>query len=272
MPGLVDLRIQQPFDHPELDIDVDRTKAEQAGFTQFDIAGGMLVSLSGSFQTTPTFYLNPKNGVTYNVVTQTPQYRIIRCRIFRTFRSPHREEPIRRSSATSAPSAEPTMAVVNHYNIHRVIDIFGSVEGRDLGAAGNDITRIVDANRKKLPRGSIRHIRGQWKRCIRPTSGLAAGLGVAIVLVISADRGQLPVVARSVHHHQRAARRSYRHCAVPVPHADPAQRSCLDGFDHVHGGRDREQYSRGVFRQGTPRSSWRRRIAAIEAGSPASVR
>ena len=76
VPGLVDLRIQQPFDYPKFDVVVDRTKAGQGGFTARDLANSLLVSLSGSFQTTPTFFLNWQNGVTYNLATQTPQYRI----------------------------------------------------------------------------------------------------------------------------------------------------------------------------------------------------
>ncbi len=155
MPGVVDLRIQQPFDQPRLHITVDRTKAEQAGFTQSDIASSMLVSLSGSFQTTPTFYLNPKNGVSYSVVTQTPQYRINSLQDLQnvpiTSRTNARPEILGDVSTISRAN---NLAVVNHYNIHRVIDIFGSVEGRDLGAAGNDIARIVGANQKNLPRGS----------------------------------------------------------------------------------------------------------------------
>ena len=74
--GTADLRIQQPFDEPHLHIDVDRTKAQLAGFTQRDIATNLLISLSGSFQTSPTYWLNPKNGVSYSIATQTPQYRV----------------------------------------------------------------------------------------------------------------------------------------------------------------------------------------------------
>ena len=74
--GTADLRIQQPFDEPHLRIDVDRTKTQLAGFTQRDIANNLLVSLSGSFQTSPTYWLNPKNGVSYSIATQTPQYRV----------------------------------------------------------------------------------------------------------------------------------------------------------------------------------------------------
>ncbi len=184
VPGVVDLRVQQPFDQPKLHITVDRTKAEQAGFTQFDIAGGMLVSLSGSFQTTPTFFLNPKNGVTYNIVTQTPQYRINSLQDLQNvpITSPRSARP-EILGDVSAISRGNGMAVVNHYNIHRVIDVFGSIEGRDLGSAGADITRIVDASRKSLPRGSIITIRGQLETMRSSYKGLAAGLLVAIVLV-----------------------------------------------------------------------------------------
>ena len=184
VPGVLDLRIQQAFDQPKLLINVDRTKAEQAGFTQNDIASSMLVSLSGSFQTTPTFYLNPKNGVTYNIVTQTPQYRIHSLQDLQNI-------PVNSRTAlhpeilgdVSAIVRSDSLAVVNHYNIHRVIDIFGSVEGRDLGSAGNEINRIVDANRKNLPRGSRVVIRGQIATMKSSYTGLAAGLAVAIVLV-----------------------------------------------------------------------------------------
>ena len=76
VPGIADLRIQQPFDQPRLDVVVDRTKAQQAGFTQRDMASNLLITLSGSFQTNPTFFLNPKTGVSYNIITQAPPYKV----------------------------------------------------------------------------------------------------------------------------------------------------------------------------------------------------
>jgi multidrug efflux pump subunit AcrB len=182
--GVVDLRIQQAFDQPKLHINVDRTKAEQAGFTQVDIASSMLVSLSGSFQTTPSFYLNPKNGVTYNIVTQTPQYRINSLPDLQNIPISSRTAPHPEILGdVSAIARADAPAVVNHYNIHRVVDIFGSVEGRDLGSAGNEIARIVAANQQKLPRGSTTVIRGQVATMKSSYRGLAAGLVVAIVLV-----------------------------------------------------------------------------------------
>jgi multidrug efflux pump subunit AcrB len=184
VPGLVDLRIQQPFDQPLLSIASDRTKAMEAGFTQRDIASSLLVELSGSFQTTPTFFLDPKNGVNYNVVTQSPQYRIGSVQDLMNVPVSAPGIPKREILGDVASiSRGTTMAAVYHYNVMRVLDIFGSVEGRDLGGAATDINRIVDANRKSLPRGSTVTIRGQIDTMKSSYTGLVAGLGFAIVLV-----------------------------------------------------------------------------------------
>jgi multidrug efflux pump subunit AcrB len=184
VPGVVDARVQQPFDEPKLHIAVDRTKAQGAGITEHDVSNSLLVSLSGSAQTTPTFFLNPRNGVLYSVVTQSPQYSIQSLQDLQNvpISAPGLTRPeILGDVATISRGSG--MAVVNHYNIKRVIDIFGSVEGRDLGAAGQDIDRIVNANRKNLPRGSDIVIRGQIDTMRTSYTGLAAGLAVAIVLV-----------------------------------------------------------------------------------------
>ena len=184
VPGLVDLRVQQPFDLPRLHINVDRTKAQQAGFTQRDIASSMLVALSGSFQTTPSFFLNPKNGVNYDIVTQAPQYAIQSLHDLQNvpIASPRQTRPEILADVSEI-SRGSTMAIINHYNIKRVIDIFGSVDGRDLGGAGKDIERIVDASRSKLPRGSQVVIRGQLATMKTSYLGLVEGLVVSIVLV-----------------------------------------------------------------------------------------
>ena len=185
--GTTDLHIHQPFDQPKIHIDVDRTKAIESGFTQLDVASSTLVSLSGSFQTTPEFWLDPRNGVTYSVVTQAPQYTL-------TSLSDLRNIPI--SSASPASTSRPEilgdvaatrrgagLAVVSHYDIQRVIDIFGSVQDRDLGAVGREITKIVDANRKNLPRGMKVTVRGQYQTMQDSFAGLFGGLALAIVLV-----------------------------------------------------------------------------------------
>ena len=184
VPGLGDLRIQQPADQPKLHITVDRTKASQAGLTEQNVANSMLVTLSGSFQTQPTFWLSPQNGVSYAVAVQAPQYSVQSLQDLQSI-------PIASSASTrpeilgdvSTISRGSGLAVVSHYNIRRVVDIFGSVDGRDLGAVAGDITRIVDANRKTLPRGSSIAIRGQIETMRTSYTGLIGGLAFAIVLV-----------------------------------------------------------------------------------------
>jgi multidrug efflux pump subunit AcrB len=184
VPGIADARIQQAFDYPDFDVTVDRTKAAQGGYTQRDVANSMLNSLSGSFQITPMFFLNVKNGVNYNLVTQTPQYSI------------QSLEDLQNTPLNSAAAARPEiladvasikrtneMAVVSHYNIRRVVDIYAAVQGRDLGAVGRQVTRIVDADRKSLPRGSFVTVRGQLQTMRTSYLGLLGGLVFSVVLV-----------------------------------------------------------------------------------------
>ena len=184
IPGLADLRIQQQFDYPRFNVNIDRTKAAGGGYTAFNITYGLLVSLSGSFQTTPTFYLNWKNGVSYNLVTQAPQYRIESLWDLRNIpiSSPSAPQPAILANFTSINRAN-EMQVVSHYNIRRVVDIYGAVQDRDLGAVGRDVNRIVDADRKLLPRGSFFRVRGQLETMQTSYIGLLEGLGFSIVLV-----------------------------------------------------------------------------------------
>jgi len=182
--GLVDLRVHQRFDYPKFDVALDRTKAGQAGFTARDLASSLLISLSGSFQTTPTFFLNWQNGVSYNLATQTPQYRIQSLQdlenIPLTTPSSVTRPGILADVASITRSSE--MAVLSHYNIRRVVDIYGAVQDRDLGAVGRDIAGVVDANRSLLPRGSYITVRGQLDTMRTSYRGLLTGLGFAIVL------------------------------------------------------------------------------------------
>ena len=182
--GIADLRVQQPFNQPKLHIDVDRTKASQTGSTQKDIAGNLLVSLSGSFQTAPSFWLDPNTGVTYSVATQAPQY---------DFETLQDIENIPVNGGTRAPwqmlgnlgtiTRGEGMAVVSHYNAQTLIDIFGSTEGRDLGGVAREVQAIVDRNRAQLPRGSQIFVRGQIATMQSSFVGLLAGLAFAIFLV-----------------------------------------------------------------------------------------
>jgi multidrug efflux pump subunit AcrB len=186
IPGIVDMRIHQLFDQPKFQIDVDRTKALESGLTEVNIASNMLVSLSGSFQTTPQFWLDPRNGVQYSVVTQTPQHQIASLAdlgnipVAGASTLSRRPPAIRNISMTSRTTDMPT---VSHYDIQRAIDIFGSVQGRDLGAVATDIERIVEKNRKDLPQGSQLTIRGQIATMRSSFQGLLAGLAMATVLV-----------------------------------------------------------------------------------------
>ncbi len=184
VPGTTDLRVHQPFDQPKLHIFVDRTKAAESGFTQLDVASSALVSLSGSFQTTPEFWLDSKNGVSYSVVTQAPQYTLTSLNDLQNIpisSASLKKHEILGDVATTSRGSGP--AVVSHYNIQRVIDIFGAVQDRDLGGVAADINRIVDANRKKLPRGTQVNVRGQIETMRTSFIGLLGGLLLSIVLV-----------------------------------------------------------------------------------------
>jgi multidrug efflux pump subunit AcrB len=184
VPGLTDLRVHQAFNQPQLHFESDRTLAAQAGFTQRELASNLLISLSGSMQTTPTFWLNPATGVSYSVATQTPQHRLTSL------------QNLGAIQVTGASGARPQlldglatiqrgagMAVVSHYNVQSVIDIFGAVQGRDLGAVSRDIDPILEDARSKLPRGSQLMVRGQIETMRTSFSGLLAGLAFAIILV-----------------------------------------------------------------------------------------
>jgi multidrug efflux pump subunit AcrB len=183
--GTADLRIQQPFDEPYLNMRVERTKAEELGFTAHDIAQNLLVSLSGSFQTSPTFWVDPKNHVSYQIATQTPQYRADTLQGLENI-------PVTGTNASALPSLTASlvsvqrgagMAVVSHYNVAPVIDIFGAAAGRDLGGVASDINKIIDATRPQLPRGSRVVVRGQVQTMRASYIGLLSGLVFSIVLV-----------------------------------------------------------------------------------------
>ncbi len=185
VPGTTDLRIQQPFDQPKLHFDVDRTKAEQIGYTTRDVANNLLISLSGSFQTTPSFWLDPKTGVTYNIATQMPQYRIDTLQELEnipvTGTNPNAPPAIFASLASVTRGAE--MGVVSHYNVQPVIDIYGAVQGRDLGGVAREIAPIIERSKKELPKGSQLIVRGQIATMQSSFSGLLWGLAFSILLV-----------------------------------------------------------------------------------------
>jgi multidrug efflux pump subunit AcrB len=184
VPGAVDWRIHQLFDQPRIDIDVDRTKALESGFTQLNVANSALVSLSGSSQVTPSFWLDPRTGVSYSVVTQTPQYDLESFNDLENIPigdTNSTKTEILSDFATSNRTVD--MPLLSHYNLQRAIDIYGSVQDRDLGAVAADLNRIVDANRRMLPRGSQVMVRGQIETMQGSFQGLLGGLTLAIILV-----------------------------------------------------------------------------------------
>jgi multidrug efflux pump subunit AcrB len=183
VPGTADLRIQQPFDQPFLHLRVERTKAQELGFTAQNVAQNLLVSLSGSFQTTPTFWIDPKNGVSYAIATETPQYRAdsLQDLVNIPITAGTSATPSLMASLVSVKRGS-DMAVVSHYDIAPVIDIFGSVSGRDLGGVSRDINKLIDGAHSKLPRGSQVVVRGQVQTMRSSYIGLLSGLVFAILL------------------------------------------------------------------------------------------
>jgi CzcA family heavy metal efflux pump len=184
VPGIVDARIQQDFSYPNFEVAVDRTKALQAGFTEVDVANSVLNTLSGSAQTTPMFFLNNRNGVNYSLVTQTPQFWVQSLQDLQNLPVTAPTAPrtgVLADISTIHRSQE--MSAVDHYNIRRVIDIYASVQGRDLGAAGAEVTKIVDDSRKLLQRGSFLTVRGQLETMRSSYINLLGGLGFSILLV-----------------------------------------------------------------------------------------
>jgi multidrug efflux pump subunit AcrB len=190
--GAVDVHIQQRMDLPTLGLKMDRVQIKQLGLNPIDLAQNLLVSLSGSAQTQPAFWLNPTNGVVYNVAVQSPQYRIDDLdALLRT--------PVRAAGTpgavgdgigatqqlSSLVTVVPTTqaAIVSHRGLTPVIDIFVSVEGRDLGATAADIQKLIDQATHKLPRGSRIDMRGQVETMQSSFVGLGVGLAMAIVLV-----------------------------------------------------------------------------------------
>ena len=202
VPGAADARIQQPFDYPKMTVDVDRTRAQAIGLTQRDVAQSLLIALSGSFQTSPNFYLDPRNGVSYNIAIQAPQYKVDSLAALESLPvsggtiAQHAPATIQ----TGAPGAPPPLQVlgnlasitpgaelgtVSHYDIQPVIDIYANVDGADLGTVTRSMEGIIARHEKNndLPRGSHFDLRGQSETMKKSYMGLLGGLAFSILLV-----------------------------------------------------------------------------------------
>jgi CzcA family heavy metal efflux pump len=185
VPGAVDVHVQQLMDQPRLQFDLDRVRAEQVGLTARDVSSGLLISLSSSFQTSPNLWLNPQNGVSYNIAVQTPQYKVNSLDALRTI-------PITGTQSGSTAQLFENLtsmrrmeepAVASHYNVQPVIDVYASVQGRDLGSVASDVKKITNEVATHLPKGSSLITRGQVAMMHSSFVGLFAGLGFAIALV-----------------------------------------------------------------------------------------
>ena len=185
VPGIADARIQQQFEEPSLNIDVNRSLAGTVGLTERDAATSILDTLAGSTQTDPTYWLNPKTGVSYPVSVETPQYNIDTMGGLNNI-------PLTPGTGTAAPqlvgavaniSRTASDASVSHYNVRRVIDIYASTQGRDLGAVASDIQHIMKQTAKTLPRGSKLVLRGQVATMTSAYHQLFLGLAMSIVLI-----------------------------------------------------------------------------------------
>src|SRR5262245_50044691 len=184
VPGAVDLRIQQPFDAPRFFVDVDRTRSQQIGYTQRDVAGNLLVALSGSAQTQPTYWVDPHNGVSYTIAVQSPQYRIASLADLQAIpvTGPSGAAPqILGNLASISRGTQP--ATISHYNAQPVVDVYGGVQDTDLGAVAKQVQRLAAQSEKELPRGSRMIVRGQILTMRDSFRGLLFGLAFSIVLV-----------------------------------------------------------------------------------------
>jgi multidrug efflux pump subunit AcrB len=184
VPGIVDLRIEQPDNSPVFNVAVARTKALQGGYTQRDVGTSALNILSGSSQLSPQFFLSPQNGSTYNIVVQTPQYQIQSLQDLQNIpvTAPGATRPeILADVANITRSTE--QPIINHYNVRRTLDIYANVQDRDLGSVSSQVDRIVEKNRSHLSRGNFIKVYGQVDTMRSSYTGLLFGLVFSILLV-----------------------------------------------------------------------------------------
>ncbi len=163
---------------------MDRTRADQLGLTQKDVANSVLISLSSSSQTAPNYWINPQNSVDYPVVVQTPQYKMDTTEaVLNT--------PVRASLGPATQllanlgklERSSTSAVVNHYNVQPLFDVYANVQDRDLGSVSREVDKILNDLRPQLARGSVFSVRGQVETMRTSFIGLGVGMFFAILLV-----------------------------------------------------------------------------------------
>jgi multidrug efflux pump subunit AcrB len=182
--GVADARIQQSPNSPTFNIDVDRTRAQYVGLTERDVTNSLTVSLAGSGQVAPTYYLNPDNGVSYSIVMQTPQFQIDSLGALETL-------PVTAASTANPPilggiadiKRTVSSAVVSQYDIQSMVQIFATPQGRDLGGIAADVRAAIADTAKDVPKGSSVVLLGQVQTMNNAFSGLLFGLLAAVVLI-----------------------------------------------------------------------------------------
>jgi multidrug efflux pump subunit AcrB len=183
VPGLADARIQQSLNGPGFNVDVDRTRAQYVGLTERDVTNSMVVNLAGSSQVAPTFFLNPDNGVNYAIVMQTPQYQIDSLNALKNLPITAPGAPPQTLGALADIHRVSRPAVISQYNIQPMVQIYGTPQGRDLGAVAADVQKVIDETAKDTPKGAQVGLLGQVKTMNSAFSGLLFGLLGAIVLI-----------------------------------------------------------------------------------------
>ncbi|MBV8747892.1 MAG: efflux RND transporter permease subunit, partial [Xanthobacteraceae bacterium] len=183
VPGLVDVRIQQSDRGPSFNVDVDRTRAEYVGVTERDVTNSMVVNLAGSSQVAPTFWLNPENGVQYSIVMQTPQYQMDSLSALRNLPITAPGAGAQTLGAIADINRTRSPAVVSQYNIQNMVQIYGTTQGRDLGAVAADVQKILDETAGLRPKGVQVAMLGQVNTMNSAFSGLLFGLLGAVVLI-----------------------------------------------------------------------------------------
>jgi len=183
IPGLVDARIQQSLDAPAFDVNVDRTRAQYVGITERDVTNAMVVNLAGSSQVQPTFWLNPDNGVSYSIVMQTPQYQVDTLNALQNLPITAAGMPPQTLGGIADFKRVAKPGVVSQYNIQSMIQVYGTTQGRDLGAVAADVQKVLNDTAKDVPKTAHVAMLGQVKTMNDSFSGLIFGLLAAIVLI-----------------------------------------------------------------------------------------
>ena len=183
VPGLVDARIQQSLNAPAFEVNVDRTRAQYVGITERDVTNSMVVNLAGSSQVQPTFWLNPDNGVSYSIVMQTPQYQVDSLNALQNLPITALGMPPQTLGGIADFKRVVKPAVIAQYNIQSMIQIYGTSQGRDLGAVAADVQKILNDTAKEAPKGAQVAMLGQVKTMNNSFSGLIFGLLAAVVLI-----------------------------------------------------------------------------------------